>query len=171
MDQNEDKCRPRYRHAGDPAEAAATRPAGPVGWQSREPKRRSSSPASIPRRCARDMSDMAAAVPGPMRRKASARRASRGGKNRGDQARAPRARRRRVRADAHPGCAGRRRSERASRRFGKFTLLAASVVLAAAFGAMAGVLATTGVARLAGEPAPAAPLPASARRPPRCRPR
>jgi hypothetical protein len=38
---------------------------------------------------------------------------------------------------------------RASRRFSKFTLLAASVVLASALGAMAGVLGATGVARLA----------------------
>jgi hypothetical protein len=37
----------------------------------------------------------------------------------------------------------------ASRKFSKFTLLAASVVLASALGAMAGVLGTTGVARLA----------------------
>jgi hypothetical protein len=44
----------------------------------------------------------------------------------------------------------------ASRRFSKFTLLAAAVVLAAAFGATAGVLATAGLARLASEPAPAA---------------
>ncbi len=36
---------------------------------------------------------------------------------------------------------------------GKFILLAASLVLAAALGAMAGVLGATGVARLAGEPA------------------
>ncbi len=53
---------------------------------------------------------------------------------------------------------------RASRKFSKFTLLAATVVLAAAFGAMAGVLGATSVARLAGEPAstpaqdPTAPL-------------
>ena len=45
-------------------------------------------------------------------------------------------------------------AERASRKFSKFTLLAAAVVLAAAFGAMAGVLGATSVARLAGEPAP-----------------
>jgi len=44
---------------------------------------------------------------------------------------------------------------RVSRKFSKFTLLAASVVLAAAFGAMAGVLGATGVARLAGETATA----------------
>jgi hypothetical protein len=37
----------------------------------------------------------------------------------------------------------------ASRKFSKFTLLAASVVLASALGAMAGVLGATGVARLA----------------------
>jgi hypothetical protein len=37
----------------------------------------------------------------------------------------------------------------ASRRFSKFTLLAASLVLASALGAMAGVLGATGVARLA----------------------
>ncbi len=43
-------------------------------------------------------------------------------------------------------------SERAHR--GRFLLLAASLVLAAAFGAMAGVLGATGVARLASEPAP-----------------
>ncbi len=46
-------------------------------------------------------------------------------------------------------------AERASRKFGKFTLLAAALVLAAAFGAMAGVLGATSAARLAGEPAPA----------------
>jgi hypothetical protein len=40
-------------------------------------------------------------------------------------------------------------SGHASRKFSKFTLLAASVVLASALGAMAGVLGTTGVARLA----------------------
>jgi hypothetical protein len=40
-----------------------------------------------------------------------------------------------------------------SRWFGKFTLLAASVVLAAAFGAMAGTFGAAGVARLADEPA------------------
>ena len=45
-------------------------------------------------------------------------------------------------------------AERTSRKFSKFTLLAAAVVLAAAFGAMAGVLGATSVARLAGEPAP-----------------
>src|SRR5207302_507333 len=44
---------------------------------------------------------------------------------------------------------------RASRKFSKFTLLAASVVLASAFGAMAGVLGATGVGRLAGETATA----------------
>jgi hypothetical protein len=55
-------------------------------------------------------------------------------------------------------------AERASRKFSKFSLLAAAVVLAAAFGAMAGVLGATSVARLAGEPAttiaqdPTAPL-------------
>ena len=38
---------------------------------------------------------------------------------------------------------------RASRRFSKFTLLAGALVLAAALGAMAGVLGATGVARLA----------------------
>jgi hypothetical protein len=43
----------------------------------------------------------------------------------------------------------------ASRKFSKFTLLAAAVVLAAAFGAMAGVLGATGVARLAGDTATA----------------
>jgi hypothetical protein len=53
---------------------------------------------------------------------------------------------------------------RASWKFSKFTLLAATVVLAAAFGAMAGVLGASSVARLAGEPAstpaqdPTAPL-------------
>jgi hypothetical protein len=45
---------------------------------------------------------------------------------------------------------------RASRRFSRFTWLAASVVLAAAFGATAGVLGASGLARLAGEAAPAA---------------
>jgi hypothetical protein len=40
-------------------------------------------------------------------------------------------------------------SGRGSRKFSKFTLLAASVVLAAAFGATAGVLGATGLARLA----------------------
>jgi hypothetical protein len=43
---------------------------------------------------------------------------------------------------------------RASWTFSKFTLLAAAVVLAAGFGALAGVLGATSVARLAGEPAP-----------------
>jgi hypothetical protein len=43
----------------------------------------------------------------------------------------------------------------ASGKRGKFTLLAAAVVLAAAFGAMAGVLGATGVARLAGDTATA----------------
>jgi hypothetical protein len=47
---------------------------------------------------------------------------------------------------------------RASRTFSKFTL-AATVVLAAAFGAMAGVLGATGVARLTGETATTAPEP------------
>jgi hypothetical protein len=47
---------------------------------------------------------------------------------------------------------------RASRTFSKFTL-AATVVLAAAFGAMAGVLGATGVARLTGETAMTAPEP------------
>jgi hypothetical protein len=42
-----------------------------------------------------------------------------------------------------------------SRKLGKFTLLAAAVVLAAAFGAMAGVLGATGLARLAGDTATA----------------
>jgi hypothetical protein len=46
---------------------------------------------------------------------------------------------------------------RASRRFSRFTWLAASVVLAAAFGATAGVLGASGLARLVGESAPAAP--------------
>jgi hypothetical protein len=44
---------------------------------------------------------------------------------------------------------------RASRKFSKFSLLAAAVVLAAAFGATAGVLAASGLARLAGEAATA----------------
>jgi hypothetical protein len=43
----------------------------------------------------------------------------------------------------------------ASRKLSKFALLAAAVVLAAAFGAMAGVLGATGVARLAGDTATA----------------
>jgi hypothetical protein len=47
---------------------------------------------------------------------------------------------------------------RTSRKFSEFTLLAATVVLAAAFGAMAGVLGASGVARLSGETA-AAPEP------------
>jgi hypothetical protein len=46
-------------------------------------------------------------------------------------------------------------SARASRKFSKFTLLAAAVVLAAAFGAMAGVLGATGVARFAADTATA----------------
>jgi hypothetical protein len=46
---------------------------------------------------------------------------------------------------------------RASRRFSRFTWLAAAVVLAAAFGATAGVLGASGLARLAGESAPAEP--------------
>jgi hypothetical protein len=44
---------------------------------------------------------------------------------------------------------------RASRRFSRFTLLAATVVLAAAFGATAGVLGASGLARLVSESAPA----------------
>jgi hypothetical protein len=45
---------------------------------------------------------------------------------------------------------------RATWKFSKFTVLAATIVLAAAFGATAGVLGATGLARLvAGEPAPA----------------
>ncbi|HEY2226842.1 MAG TPA: hypothetical protein VGI22_03720, partial [Xanthobacteraceae bacterium] len=46
---------------------------------------------------------------------------------------------------------------RASRRFSRFTWLAAAVVLAAAFGATAGVLGASGLARLAGDSAPAEP--------------
>jgi outer membrane murein-binding lipoprotein Lpp len=48
---------------------------------------------------------------------------------------------------------------RASRKFSKFTLLAAALVLAAAFGAMAGVLGAAGVERLAGVAATAEPPP------------
>jgi hypothetical protein len=54
-----------------------------------------------------------------------------------------------------PAAAAAAGTARASRKFSKFTLLAAALVLAAAFGAMAGVLGATSVARLAGDPAPA----------------
>ena len=111
-----------------------------------------------------DMSDMVAAASGPDAPKIERPRASRGGRIEEIKPRAPERVGAGIARDIIPFAAP--AQERASRRFGTFTLLAAAVVLAAAFGAMAGVLATTGLTRLAGEPAPAAPTPAP-RRPPR----
>ncbi len=158
MDQNEDKMPSAIPPAGNPAEAAATGPAGPVvaepGAEAKIELTSIDSPPMAP-----DMSDMMAAVSGrdapkgePLERLAAERIEEIKPERPSASAPSPR--------DLIPFAAP--AQERASRRFGTFALLAASVVLAAAFGATAGVLATTGLTRLAGEPAPAAPMPAIA---------
>jgi hypothetical protein len=157
MDQNENTP-PAIPPVGDPTETAATPPAGPIaaepGAAAKIELKSIDSPPMAP-----EMSDMVAAASGPDVPKAepperlAAERIEEIKPER-PSASAPGPR------DVIPFAAPAK--ERASRRFGTFTLLAASVVLAAAFGATAGVLATTGLTRLAGEPAPAAPTPVAA---------
>jgi hypothetical protein len=158
MDQNEDQTPSAIPPAGDPAEAAAATPACPVAG---EPSAKANaeltsidSPTLAP-----SMTDLMAAggldapkAERPVDRPMAAERFEVIEPERPAAAPAPR--------DVIPFAAP--AEERASRRFGTFMLLAASVVLAAAFGATAGVLATTGLTRLAGEPAPAVPTPAPA---------
>jgi hypothetical protein len=156
MDQNEDKTPSAIPPAGGPAEAAATPPAGPVaGEPGADAKLELTSIDSPP--MAPEMSDMVAAASGrdapkgePLERLAAEKIEEIKPERASASAPGPR--------DVIPFAAP--AQERGSRRFGTFTLLAASVVLAAAFGATAGVLATTGLTRLAGETAPAA-LPAA----------
>jgi hypothetical protein len=162
MDQNEDTP-PAIPPARDPAEAAATPPVGPIaaepGAESKIELKSIDSPPMAP-----EMSDMVAAVSGPDAPKAEpverpVPRLAATEKIEEIIPERPSATPPRPR-DIVPFAAP--AQERASRRFGTFALLAAAVVLAAAFGATAGVLATTGLTRLAGEPAPAAPTPAAA---------
>jgi len=158
MDQNEDKTPSAIPPAGDPAEAAKTPPAGPVAGEpsalSKAELTSIDSPTLAP-----SITDMTAAdeldaakAERPADRPVAAEKSEIIAPERPAAAPGPR--------DVIPFAAP--AQERRSRRFGTFTLLAASVVLAAAFGATAGVLATTGLTRLAGEPAPAAPPPAAA---------
>jgi hypothetical protein len=162
MDQNEDTP-PAIPPARDPAEAAATPPVGPIaaepGAESKIELKSIDSPPMAP-----EMSDMVAAVSGPDAPKAEpverpVPRLAATEKIEEIIPERPSATPPRPR-DIVPFAAP--AQERASRRFGTFALLAAAVVLAAAFGATAGVLATTGLTRLAGDPAPAAPTPAAA---------
>jgi hypothetical protein len=154
MDKNEDIKKPPAipQTAGDPADAAlppvAAAAAGEPGVESKSELPSISSPTMAP-----TMSDMAAAGDAPrIARPIEIARAA-AEKFEESKSKGPH--------DAAPGSReimlmGAPAAARASRRFSKFTLLAAAVVLAAAFGATAGVLATSGLARLAGEPAPAA---------------
>ena len=155
MDQNEDQTPSAMPPAGGPAEAAATPPGGPVAAEpGTEAKIELTSIDSPP--MAPEMSDMVAAASGrdapkdePLERLAVERIEEIKPERPSAPVPGPR--------DVIPFAAPAR--ERASRRFGMFALLAASVVLAAAFGATAGVLATTGLTRLAGEPVSAATPP------------
>jgi hypothetical protein len=160
MDQNEDTPSAKPP-AGDPAEAAATPSAGPVaaepGAQAKTGLASIDSPPLAP-----EISDLVvAAASGPDTPKpdpielpaveAAAAEAASVVEIKPERLSASPPGPRDVVPFAAPA------KERASRRFGMYALLAASVVLAAAFGATAGVLATTGLTRLAAEPASAAP--------------
>ena len=150
MDENEHiKATPET--AGDPANPAAMPPAGPAAAVAPSAFSNSGlasidSPAIAPM-----MTDMAAETPGldapkiepPIERPAE--KLAQMKPPSPDDA-APASRKVLLAAPA---------AARVSGTFGKFTLLAATVVLAAAFGAMAGVLGATGVARLAGDSATA----------------
>src|ERR1700712_2944996 len=159
MDQNEDTPSAKPP-AGDPADAAATPPAGPVapepGAHAKIELASIDSPPLAP-----EIFDLVAAASGPDTPKpdpielpAAERVVEIKPEGLGASAPGPR--------DVIPFAA--RAKERGSRRFGMFALLAASVVLAAAFGAPAGVLATTGPTPLAAAPPAARPHP---RGPPR----
>jgi hypothetical protein len=144
--------------AGDPANPAAMPPAGPdaAGEPAVESKIELASIVSPT--IAPALTDMAAAGPGrdapkierPFRRPAAPEK-SEGPKPERPQDAAT------VSRDIIPLAAT--ATGRASRKLSKFTLLAAAVVLAAAFGAMAGVLGATGVERLAGATAATEPSP------------
>jgi hypothetical protein len=151
---NEDTKKPSAtpQTAGDPADAAlppvSSTAAGEPGVESKPELASIASPTLAP-----TMSDMTAVGDGPrIARPIEIARAAaekfEESKSKGPQDAAPGSRE--IMLMGTPAAA------RASRRFSKFTLLAAAVVLAAAFGATAGVLATAGLARLAGEPAPVA---------------
>ncbi len=158
MDENEHLKAPSIPEtAGDPASQSPAETNGPAI----EAKAELNSIESPP--LAPTMSDIAAGTPGPVAPKAERPAAAEkvDEMKPGPNDAAPGARTR----DIVPYAAAAERAapeapaaaasaERASRKFSKFTLLAAAVVLAAAFGAMAGVLGATSVARLAGEPAP-----------------
>jgi hypothetical protein len=163
MDKSEDtkKLSAIPAAAGDPADAAATPPAGPAaagetGVESKIELASIDSPAMAP-----TMSDMAAEAAG-LDTAQIARAISR--PNECPMAEKLEEIKPKGSDDAVPGSRdiihfGGPAAGRSSRRFSKFTLLAASVVLAAAFGATAGVLGATGLTRLvsalAGAPAPA----------------
>jgi hypothetical protein len=151
MDDNEDTKTPSATPGttGEPANPAALPPAGPpaaIELTSID------SPAIVP-----TMFDMAAEVPGPEARKMERpKERPNAEKFEGMKAAGP----------DHPAPASPEimlaapAAAYVSPKFNKSALLAIAVVLAAAFGAMAGVLGATGVARLAGEPAVAPEPPA-----------
>ena len=162
MDKNEDKTPSAIPPAGDPAAAATPLPAGPVaGEPAIEAKIDLASIESPP--MAPEMTDMVAAASGlgmPKAELIDRPIPNPPGAEKIEEIKPQRSH------DAAPGAHdiipfGAPAAGRSSRRFSRFTVLAATVVLAAAFGATAGVLAATGLTRLAGAPVPVAPPPAA----------
>ncbi len=159
MDENENIKAPSAtpQTAGDPADPAAMPPAGPAAAIAPSAFAKSElasidSPAIAPM-----LSDMAAQAPGPDATKVERTIERPAGQplaaEKLEQMKppcpddvAPASREVLLAVPATASASGKR---------SKFTLLAAAVVLAAAFGAMAGVLGATGVARLAGDTATA----------------
>jgi hypothetical protein len=155
MDENEDIKTPSAipETAGDPANPAAMPPVGPAAARAPTAETKSELASIDSPTIAPAMADMAAEVPRldapkverPTEHPLAAERIEpMKPQSPNDPAPALREIMLAVPATAH-----------ASGKLRKFTLLAAAVVLAAAFGAMAGVLGATGMARLAGDTAPA----------------
>jgi hypothetical protein len=154
MDQNEDSKTPSVTPgtAGEPANPAAIAPGPPAAIELTS----IDSPAIVP-----TMFDMAAAVPGP-----DAPRVERPKARPSERPAAEKFEGMKAARPDRPAPASREimlaapAAAYASPRFSKSTLLAVAVVLAAAFGAMAGVLGASGVARLTAETAVAPEPPA-----------
>jgi hypothetical protein len=139
MDENEDSKPPSARPetAGDPIGAAAPPPAG-----------LSAEPAGAPKGA---LDHIASPSIAPVTIDAAAAAPARATPEAAEGFERPEPRRPQAAAPASPDITPLAASAAgpASRKLGKFTLLAASLVLASALGAMAGVLGATGVARLA----------------------
>jgi len=151
MDKNEDKTPSALPGTSEPADSAAVPPAGPA--DAGEPAARIELASIDSPSMAPSMSDMAANTPGPDAPKIERPQPAAAEKFERMEPQTPRdaaAGSREIIIPLAAGAAG-----GGSARFGRFTLLAVAFVLAAAFGAMGGVV---GAAWLAGQPA-AAPEP------------